>query len=145
MVSADPKFVKITFGDGDGDSESLWAIDLGDGAFKLDSTPWFQYGVSWRDIVEAEPDRSGLLCFTRIKEKSGHRTLRARSENPIDQAVLDAITSAGCSYEGATPKYIAIDAPPEVELSAVVRALDASGLEWEYADPPYEEVHGSEG
>src|SRR5947208_4912603 len=96
------ELVKIAFTDDDGQVETLWAFDLGGGRYRLDSTPWFQYGVSWKDVVAARPDSDGLLCFTQVLEKSGYRTVRVAfeertgAENPI----LSGLQSLGCSFEG---------------------------------------------
>lgn len=141
-MSVDSTFVKIAFRDANGKIETLWAIDLGDGEYQLDSSPWFQYGVSWKDVVEAEPDADGLLHYQRVRRKSGHKTLRVISENPIEQSFLDALVATGCTYEGATPRFLAIDVPADVELNAVVDMLDKSGLQWEYGDPTYQDIHG---
>jgi hypothetical protein len=139
----DASMVKIAFRDAEGDVETLWAVDLGDGRYRLDSSPWFQYGVSWMDVVAAEPEPDGVLFFTRIVEKGGHRTLRVASDSPVQKSLLDSIVALGCTYEGANPKYIAIDVPPAALLQDAVAVLMNSGLNWEYADPPYETLHGS--
>ena len=135
--------VKIAFRDDEGDVETLWAFDLGEGRYKLDNTPWFQYGISTQDIVSASPEQDGMLFFVSILAKSGYRTLRVQSEEHIDPSFLEQLIAAGCSYEGANPKFIAIDVPPAVELSVPVGLLSNSGLLWEYADPTYEQIHGT--
>jgi len=132
---------KVAFTDDQGDVETLWAFDLGDGHYKLDSTPWYQYGVSYQDIVLAA-DRDGQLHFERVIIKSGYRTLRVRSNSAVPQSLLDSLTALGCTYEGANPAFIGIDVPANVELSTAADALIASGLEWEYADPTYEQIYG---
>jgi hypothetical protein len=136
-----PKSVKIAFQDADNDVETLWAIDLGDGRYELDNSPWYQYGVSWKDIVAAEPAADGFLEFTRVIEKRGHRTVRMRADRPIPQSFLDSIVAFGCSYEGAIPTYMAIDIPPGIDFDGAVRLLLESGLEWEHGDPTYEQLH----
>jgi len=136
--------VKIAFPDERGDVETMWAFDLGEGRYKLDSTPWYQYGVSYQDVVAASPGPDGFLQFERVIAKSGIRTLRVRSDEPVPQALLGHLVAAGCHYEGANPKFIGIDVPAGVALSAATDLLVASGLEWEYADPTYEQVHGNE-
>jgi hypothetical protein len=35
--------IKIAFSDQQGQIETLWARDLGDGRYRLDSSPWYQY------------------------------------------------------------------------------------------------------
>jgi len=135
--------VKIGFRDDEGDVETLWAFDLGDGRYKLDKTPWYQYGVSTQDIISASPEPDSMLFFVGILAKSGYRTLRVQSEEPISPRFLEQLIAVGCSYEGANPKFIAIDVPPAVELSVPVGLLCNSGLLWEYADPTHEQIHGT--
>lgn len=134
---------KVAFTDDQGDVETLWAFDLGNGRYKLDSTPWYQYGVSYQDIVAASP-KDGQLHFERVVLKSGFRTLRLRSDSPVPQSLLDSMVSLGCKYEGANPTFIGIDVPAHVDIALVTDILVASGLEWEYGDPTYEQIYGSE-
>ena len=141
---ADLPLVKIAFTDAQGEVETMWAFDMGNGLFKLDSTPWYHYGVSYQDLVAASPGQDGFLHFDRVVIKSGMRTLRVRSDKPVPERLLDQLVSVGCTYEGANPKMVGIDVPPGVKLSTATDILAASGLEWEYADPTYEQVHGSE-
>ena len=136
--------LEVALTDDDGQVETLWAFDLGGGRYRLDSTPWFQYGVSWKDVVAARPDSDGLLCFTQVLEKSGYRTVRVAfeertgAENPI----LSGLQSLGCSFEGANSRLFAIDIPPEVSLQAVRDFLVSNKVQWEYADPTYADLHG---
>jgi len=134
---------KIAFCGEQGDVETLWAFDLGNHLYALDNTSWFQYGVSYKDIVEALPQTDGLPLFTRVVKKPGYRTLRVRHEERVPQQLLDRLVKLGCSYEGANPKFIAIDVPPEAELSPVLNELTSSKAEWEHADPTYEQLHGN--
>src|SRR4249919_2225270 len=134
--------VKVAFRDDQGDVETLWAFDLGNGHYKLDSTPWYQYGVSYKDVVGATVEPDGLLFFNNVISKSGYRTIRVRSDNPVPPNLLNELRAAGCSYEGANPKFVAVDVPPGVDLSLPVGLLRSSGLEWEYADPTHEQIHG---
>ena len=117
------ELVKIAFTDDDGQVETLWAFDLGGGRYRLDSTPWFQYGVSWKDVVTVR------VAF---EERTG-------AENPI----LSGLQSLGCSFEGANSRLFAIDIPPEVSLQAVRDFLVSNKVQWEYADPTYAGLHGN--
>ena len=116
------ELVKIAFTDDDGQVETLWAFDLGGGRYRLDSTPWFQYGVSWKDVVTVR------VAF---EERTG-------AENPI----LSGLQSLGCSFEGANSRLFAIDIPPEVSLQAVRDFLVSNKVQWEYAGPTYADLHG---
>jgi hypothetical protein len=139
---SEPPLVKVAFVDEQGGVESLWAFDLGHGRYKLDNTPWFQYGVSYQDVVAASVRNEGLF-FDEVLEKSGYRTLRVRSDEDVPKSLLETLVGLGCKYEGARPSFIAIDVPAEVELSAATNVLKASGLDWEYGDPTYEQVTGA--
>jgi hypothetical protein len=133
--------VKIAFRDGDGEVETLWAFHLEGNQYILDNTPWYQYGVSWKDVIEAEREEvGGFPFFKRVLAKSGYRTVRISPEEPASDAFLERIKALGCSFEGANRKYLAIDIPPSVDLEIVVAFLTTEGVRWEYADPTYEQV-----
>jgi uncharacterized protein DUF4265 len=144
MSGTDPNLVKVAFAGEDGQVETLWAFDLGDGRYRLDSTPWFQYLVSWKDIVSARPDSGGQLRFVRVLEKSGHRTVRIAFNDRVDvkHPILTGLQDLGCSFEGANSRLFAIDIPPGVSLEAVRDFLASKGVQWEYADPTYTDLHG---
>jgi hypothetical protein len=54
--------------------------------------------------------------------------------------LMDTLVAQGCSFEGANPAFVAVNVPPTVSFEAVVELLTASGFEWEYADPAYEDL-----
>lgn len=141
------KSVKIVFYDDEGDAESLWAEQLSGDRFRLDSSPWFQYRVSWKDIVIAKPNPAdGMLEFVAVAEKSGHRTIHLTLKPSSDQseasmAVLNHLCELGCSYEGANPGYFSLDMPPGVDLNKIRDYLISTGQEWEHADPTWEDLN----
>ncbi len=141
-MGTDDPTAKIALRGDDGEIETLWAYDLGNGRYKLDNTPWYAYGISWHDIVEAVPDEAGLLRFTKVVAKSGNRTVRILSDEPFTDEWLSKLRAVGVSYEGATRRYLGVNIPPSTDLDAVTAFLIAEGIEWEYVDPSYEEVHG---
>ena len=125
--------------------ESLWAEEISPKRYRLDNNPFFVYGISRDDIVEAEPmDGTTMLRFRRLVEKRGNRTIRVYSESPDiqDEAfkpVLEGLKSLGCDYEGFPPRMISINIPPKVEWEAVVKYLNARDLMWENGDPKVSE------
>jgi Domain of unknown function (DUF4265) len=139
--------VKVEFRDRHNNSETLWATPLGRHRYRLENCPFFAYGVSWRDVVEARPPaKRELPLFVRVTKKSGHRTVRVILKPPADKSrksagVLKKLVQMGCSFEGADHAYIAIDIPPKVKLTSVAEYLIASGQEWEHADPTYADLH----
>ena len=127
-------------------AETVWAECVGPDQYRLDNSPFWAYGVSWLDVVEAHRDDSGQLAFTGVVTKSGHRTVRiiftpGIEENPEGQAIVDALVRMGCTYEGMHPGYIAIDIPPGVELTAVTGYLTDQEAQWEHADPRHSELY----
>ena len=141
---------KVALRGPEGQVETLWAFDLGGGRYRLDNLPWYAYRVSLGDVVEASLDADGQLQMVGIVSKSGNRTVRLVFED-VDlrtdweseiQEVMDWLVARGCSYEGASHRYQAVNVPPEVELDAVATYLTERDVRWEYADPTYEDLHG---
>lgn len=126
----------------DGKEETLWAFPVGNNIYCLDNSPFFAYGVSWKDIVQAEPDENGFPFFSGIIEKSGHRTVRVLLEKDSHQVddLIAKILELGCTCETAFSRILAVDIPPHVEMQTVTDYLTSTNLQWEYADPTYEEI-----
>jgi hypothetical protein len=139
--------VKVVLRSGpDGEVETPWAIPVGPNLFELDNIPFFAYGISLGDRFFAEPmGDDHRPVFTRIHEKCGNRTIRIIFDPPVDssdesRALLDALVGLGCTYEGASPRYICINIPPSADFERVCCAATDAGVRWEHADPTYEEV-----
>jgi len=108
-----------------------------------------RYYSNGQDIIEARPSNDDrILEYVRCVKKSGNRTLRVifedyRSEDQPAKEILRGLRNLGCSYEGMQPRMISINVPPNVDLEEITGFLvHQSGLQWEYADPTYEEIHG---
>ena len=142
--------VKVELHGPEGEVETLWATPVAPDQYQLENSPFFAYGVSWLDVVEAHPPGHGEFpVFTRVVRPSGHRTLRLILEPRADeaaasQAVLDRLNALGASYEGYNSGYLAIDVPPRVALTSITEYLTATSQQWEYVNPTYEQVHGSQ-
>ena len=147
----EPDLVKVVLTGPDGEVETLWARPVGENLFELDNTPWYAYGVSLKDVIEARrPDPNAFPEFIRVVKKSGYRTVRlilepAADKDSASQAILDRLVQLGCSYEGANHIYISIDIPPEVDLERIRQFLITTEQQWEHADPPYETLFPSSG
>lgn len=146
-LSAD-KVVKVRFqGPDSGDSETLWASPLGDDdLYRLENSPFFAYGVSWQDVIEARPSEDQRLEYIRCVGKSGNRTVRVifeefRAKDEPARIILTRVAALGCSYEGMQPRLVSVNVPPGVNLQAVIEFLSRqSGIQWEYADPTYDQL-----
>ena len=142
-MSNDSQLVKIEIRGEDNQVETVWAFDLGNHLYKLDNTPWFAYRISTGDIIEAEREEAdGFPVFKRVVEKSGYRTVRIVADQDFDDEFFEQINSLGCSFEGATRRYVAIDVPPPIDLDAIANFLNEKNIRWEHADPTYEDLHG---
>jgi hypothetical protein len=139
--------VKVELRDHYDNVETLWATPLGRNRYRLENSPFFAYSVSFLDVIEARlPSTGGFPVLRRVIEKSGHRTIRITFKLPVDKSrksksILKKLEKMGCSYEGANPAFIAVNVPAEVDLSAVCDYVMTTGLEWEHADPTYEELY----
>lgn len=124
----------------------LWAEPLGSGRFRIESSPFFAYGVSRDDVVRAaEAAGEEAPRLEDVVEKGGHRTLRLALDSSVDladasvQGLLERLLEIGCTHEALRPKLVSIDVPPEVDVAVVAELLQAlvgdRTLLWEWADP----------
>lgn len=148
-MSSDPQtnVIKVRFPDPGGqNTETLWATMIEPNRFRLDNSPFFAYEVSWQDIVEARVGTDGVLEYVRCVKKSGNRTLRVifqdyRSTEPKAEEILAGLRDLGCTYEAMPPRLISLNVPRKLNLGNVTDFLKRQfGLQWEYADPTYEQV-----
>ena len=131
------------------DIETLWAWRLGDDKYKLDNLPFFAYSVSWEDIVFAPFDEGeGFPTFQKVIEKSGNRTIRLFFEKPYaesrSQNMLKGLEDLGCSFERANKRFYCLNIPPDASLESVANYLIERKIQFEYADPTYEELYPDE-
>ena len=128
------------------DIETLWAVPVDTDLYRLDNSPFFAYGLSWQDVIEAKPADDQFLEYVRCVRKSGNRTVRVifqdyRSDDQPAQEILRELKNLGCSYEGMQPRMISINVPQQINLRKVTVFLtEQHGLQWEYADPTYDEI-----
>ena len=108
-------------------SESVWAAPLGEGRFEIRNSLFYVYGVSWRDVVEAEVVDDCLTAVA-VAERGGHSTYRVILAEAVSHATWEeewaAFDGLGCSYEGAEGSLFAIDVPPTGDAQAVFRLLE---------------------
>jgi hypothetical protein len=151
-----PEMVKVRMSDADGYTETPWAspISSDEDLFRLENSPFYAYGVSFEDVVEAKPlgprvaDGVPMYEFVRVVERSGNRTVRFnfgddKAHTPAGRRVLDKIVALGCSFEGMFGITMSVTIPPDVDLEKVTAYLIGTGLRWEYVDPTYAQVHGT--
>lgn len=145
------EYVKLEFRiedeDGGFDIETPWAVPLGGDLYELANIPFSAYRVSESDIVQATKDTDdGFPVFRKIVKKSGNKTVRIIFEPPVEDGnisdqILNQLVKIGCSYEGATKTYIGITIPPQIDLFEIRDFLEQHKLQWEHADPTYEDIY----
>jgi len=124
----------------------LWAEPLGSGRFRIESCPFFAYGVSRDDVIRAaEPKGDEAPRLEDVIEKGGHRTLRLALDAKVKladaavQGLLERLLEMGCTHETLRPRLVALDVPPPVDVTLVVALLQAladdGAVVWEWADP----------
>jgi uncharacterized protein DUF4265 len=109
--------------------ESMWAKDLGGDLYEIRNVPFHAYGLNFADVVRAvssSPKKKPLV--REVARPSGHRTLRVFfSESVPADARLELLRSLNelrGSFEGASPKYFAIDVEPEGDYDAIRARLE---------------------
>ena len=112
------------------EAENLWAENLGNGRFRVDSIPFYVYGLSYGDIVDADIE-DGRLVFRTVVKRSGHSTYRVLVndqkgfESDGFQNLWSQLERLGCSSEVAKKRWIAIDVTPSADIHAVYGILEA--------------------
>ncbi len=126
--------VKISFplkpGEWSGlEAENMWAEPLSPGKYRLENIPFYVYGVSAEDIVQANL-HDDVLTFQGVVERGGHSTYRLLLtdgigiKDPRFLAYWDRLESMGCSFEGANKKWLAVDVPPAADIFKVHSVLN---------------------
>ena len=109
-----------------GDAEALWAERVGAGTVRLDNIPMLIFGVSMGDVVSVTSSEDALM-FAGVADRGGHSTYRVMLEDADDALTQDRfreIVTLGCAHERLTPRFIAIDVPPDVDVFKVYDLLE---------------------
>lgn len=125
------------------EDEWIWAEPLGSGRYRIESAPFFAYGLSRDDVVHATA--GDLPRVEDVERKGGHRTLRVALDPAFDvdrpevRKLLGELEEIGCAIETLPPHIVALDVPPELDVAEAVRRLQTPVrdglLIWEWADP----------
>jgi hypothetical protein len=111
------------------DTERVWAERTSDNRFRVLNTPFFVFGISFEDEIEAEPYGS-VFKFVRVVKRSGRSTYRIILQNQITIEVAEfkrrwePFRNAGCTFESANPRYIAVDMPSSANVPALYELLE---------------------
>lgn len=110
-----------------GQAEWVWADYLGHDTFVVRNVPIFVYGLSYGDMVRAQPE-DNVLVFQGVVQRGGHSTYRAYAKSdrrsPEVINVLQTLEKMHCDIEPATDKIVGIDVLPEADIYEVYRVLE---------------------
>lgn len=117
-------------------AETVWAEPLGAGRFRIDNSPFYFFGLSYRDIVAASEDEHGQLQFQSVYEHGGHSTYRLMRTPGAEEhfaAFWRPLEALGCTYEGGPGRLVTVDVPPPADIHDVYALLDsgAQGGAWD--------------
>jgi hypothetical protein len=118
-----------------GDWEHLWADAVGANEYRLDNTPFFARGVSYRDVVRTVRD-GDFNVFQEVVRAGGHSTIRViLTEAESAAGFVARLSEMGYPVESShIPGYVAVDVPSSSSRSDLVEYLDQGESEglWEY-------------
>lgn len=141
------KQVKVRFNlQGDPVSgESLWAEHIEGELYRLLNVPFYAKGYAEGDIVRCIK-RDSWYEVTTVEQHSGNGTVRiyfaTTSASLKAQHVLNELVSVGCTYEQATPNFVAVSVPVNIEvtfsqLSSFLNSMsDDVVIGWEVGKKP---------
>jgi hypothetical protein len=115
--------------------ETVWAERLTKSRVKLKNVPLYAYDVSYNDVLNVNEGQA-----TGVTIRSGHSTYRFFvRQGQIERALGNnwkVLEGLGCTYERATEHLLAVDVPPESDIHAVYRALEAGENDgvWEFEE-----------
>lgn len=107
-------------------SEGVWAERQPDGLYRIANLPFYSQDACYEDDVEVQEEADGLKWFRRVGRSSGNSTLRlvffdvGRARTP---EVLARINALGCSWEGMSKAFFAVNVPASVSLDSVLEYL----------------------
>lgn len=121
--------------------ESMWAEDLGNNLYRLRNNPFYLYGYSFGDIVEAiEPDPESKPVIQKVYCLGGHSNLRiivleAEPRNRFNELIAQ-LKDHKAGYENCKSKLYAVDVEPEGDYQKVMELLKQGLAEkvWEYEE-----------
>jgi hypothetical protein len=84
-----------------------------------------------------------------VIEKSGNRSVRVILDPPLadgnsSDKLVQELIDLGCTYGGANPGYLCIVSPPDSDFATVCTRLTSHEVQWEHADPEYDELYPDE-
>lgn len=124
--------------------ERMHCIANEDGNYWLDNSPFYAFGVSYRDIISATKKNNDLV-FSSVVARGGHSTYRVKlkhgQKHEFFLANWQELALLGCTYEGSSVngQLYSIDVSPGTDVRKVYRVLEAGEMNqfWEFEEAHY--------
>ncbi|MFP5246225.1 MAG: DUF4265 domain-containing protein [Thermoanaerobaculia bacterium] len=101
--------------------ETMWAEPLGDDRYRLQNVPFYAYGLSFDDVVNAR-QIGGQLFVQDVIERGGHSTYRIFLSQGVAPDKLRfreswrQLEEIGVTYEQANDRLLAVDVPASTDI-----------------------------
>lgn len=107
-------------------NETMWAQPLGENRFRIQNVPFYAFGLSYDDVVEA-PTIDNQNVMRAVVQRGGHSTYRIIVSNSTSPTRFREfwlpLEHLGCTLERATERFLGIDVPPEADIYKVYDLL----------------------
>lgn len=112
-------------GTADATAEAMWGDWIEPSVLRLDNIPLLVFGVSRGDEVRVSGDGEPWH-FDAVLRRGGHSTYRVmlNDDDPAGRTGLRDLASMGCGTEALTPRFVAVDVPPHVDVAVVYSLLE---------------------
>ena len=144
VIGPERELVKVTFflaRDDDGyppyERENLWAAPLPEGAYRIESIPYYVRGISKGDVIDVATQ--GARRFAkRLVAASGNSTLRIWTDDiETSQFVMSELELRGCECDNEhEPKLVAVNVIAELDYREIVDWVSEGAREdrWDFEE-----------
>ncbi len=121
--------------------ETMWATPIGSGRYRVENVPFYAYGISFADVVQANSIGDQLIIQD-VAVRGGHSTYRAflNAGVTIEHAdftnVWSRLQAIGASFEQASDRLLAVDIPPDTNIYdayALLERGESAGV-WDFEE-----------
>jgi hypothetical protein len=125
--------------------EFLWCAPVGEGIFRILTIPFHVDGIAVGDVIETADDPE--LAFVRLREPSGHSTLRVHLELGLEPGAFFAqLEALACTHRATEQKqFFVLDIPETCSITDVLDYLsegqDRDHCDWDVGS--ISPIHGA--
>lgn len=119
--------------------ESVWAEKKGENKYRIKNIPFYSKEICLDDEVSTSIGDDNELLFNAVVSDEGNSTVRVifySHDESVPRLIMDDIANMGCSWEGMSKKFFAINVPKHVDFDLVVGFLEEKSnvgeLDYEY-------------